>query len=227
MRIEDMAIHYYLSSLVFASVFSAQVGALLLASSGMLLDLKLPGHRSSPLHCNLGILPPRDGSPSTASSECSSSTRYIWLSGSFSCFRDNRDFGYPLFIGAGYADPAGMTIEKCADFCESQSVPYRFMGITDGFQCCKPATKESELTMLKYSACDNFFEYTYESINGCDTPCPGDPSEVGGCGGKEEWQPLASTYQNVNFNFPSTVLSVGLWDGLGCYKSVQVQFKLT
>ena len=65
------------------------------------------------------------------------------MSGTFSRFRDNRDFGYPLFIGAGYADPAGMTIEKCADYCDSQSVPYRFMGITDGFQCCKSTTKKS------------------------------------------------------------------------------------
>ena len=50
--------------------------------------------------------------------------------------RDNRDyFGVPLLIAAGYADPAGMTIEACGLFCDSQSVPYRFMGLTDGFQC--------------------------------------------------------------------------------------------
>ena len=80
--------------------------------------------------------------------------------------------------------------------------------------------------MLKYSACDNFFEYIYESDNVCHTPCPGDPSQVGGCGGIDDGIPLASTYQNTNFSFPSTVLSVGLWNGLGCYKSVQVQFVL-
>jgi hypothetical protein len=47
----------------------------------------------------------------------------------------------PLFIGAGYADPTGMTIEKCADFCDSQPVSYRFMGLTDGFQCCTSTSK--------------------------------------------------------------------------------------
>jgi hypothetical protein len=138
-----MAMHY-LSSLVFTSVFSVQVGALLLASPAMLLDLKVSGHRSSQLRCTLGTLPPRDGRLYTASSECSSGTSYIWLSGYFSRLRDNRDFGLPLFIGAGYADSAGMTIEKCADYCDSQSVPYRFMGITDGFQCCKPTSRELE-----------------------------------------------------------------------------------
>ena len=40
LSIEDMAIRY-LSLLVFASLFSSQVGAVLLASPGMLLDLKL------------------------------------------------------------------------------------------------------------------------------------------------------------------------------------------
>ena len=79
------------------------------------------------------------------------------------------------------------------------------------------------MTILKHSACDNFFEYIYESDNVCDTPCPGDPSEVGGCGGIDDGIPLASTYQNINFSFPTTVLSVGLWNALGCYTSVHVQ----
>ncbi|KAN0133552.1 WSC domain containing protein [Lactarius tabidus] len=122
---------------------------------------------------------------------------------SFYCFEDNRNFGAPLFTGAGYADPAGMTIEKCADFCESQSVPYRFMGITDGFQC----------------SCDNYFENIFESVSGCLTPCPGAPWEAGGCGGSYDSQQFASTYQLINSTFivPALVPSVGLWDGLGCY----------
>jgi hypothetical protein len=143
--------------------------------------------------------------------------------GSFPAFRDNRDIGEPLFSGAGYADPVGMTIEKCANYCDSQPVPYRFMGITHGFQCCESTTKESEFTLLTHSACDNFFEYVYESDEPCSTPCPGNPSEVGGCGGIADEMPTASTYQNTGFSFPTTVLSVGLWNGLGCYKSVHIQ----
>ncbi|KAH9032994.1 WSC domain-containing protein [Lactarius pseudohatsudake] len=121
------------------------------------------------------------------------------------CLEDNRDFGFPLLTGAGFADPAGMTIEKCANFCDSQSVSYRFMGLTDGFQC----------------SCDNFFEHIFESVpeDACNAPCPGNPSEVGGCGGKEFGQQMASTYQKVNSTFiiPDLVPSVGLWNGLGCY----------
>ena len=99
------------------------------------------------------------------------------------------------------------------------------MGITDGFQCCTSTSKELELTMLTYLACDNYFEYIFESTPGCDTPCPGAPWEAGGCGGMAEWQPLASTYQKINSTFivPSLVPSVGQWNGLGCYKSVNVQ----
>ncbi|KAF8258450.1 WSC domain-containing protein [Lactarius quietus] len=96
-----------------------------------------------------------------------------------------------------------MTIENCAAFCDSQAVPYRFMGITDGFQC----------------SCDDYFEYIYESdgFADCNTPCPGNPSEAGGCGGMEYGTPLTSTYQKINFTFPALVPSVGLWNGLGCY----------
>ncbi|KAH8991415.1 WSC domain-containing protein [Lactarius hatsudake] len=123
----------------------------------------------------------------------------------FICLQDNRDNGLPLLTGAGYADPVGMTIEKCAIFCESQPVSYRFMGITDGFQC----------------SCDNFFEHIFESEADfwCNTPCPGNPLEVGGCGGNFNWQQMASTYYNPNTNFivPALVPSVGLWNGLGCY----------
>ncbi|KAH8985361.1 WSC domain-containing protein [Lactarius akahatsu] len=121
------------------------------------------------------------------------------------CLEDDRYIGLPLFTGAGYADPAGMTIEKCAAFCDSQPVSYRFMGLTYGFQC----------------SCDNFFEHVYESVgqNSCNLPCPGNPSEIGGCGGKEDWQPMASTYYKINATFiiPAPVPSVGLWNGLGCY----------
>ena len=139
-----------------------------------------------------------------------------------SCFRDNRNFGIPLFTGAGYADPAGMTIEKCADFCESQSVAYRFMGITDGFQCCMSTSRELRSTLLTCSACDNYFEGIFESTPGCLTPCPGAPWEAGGCGGSYDGQQFASTYQLINSTFvtPSLVPSVGLWNGLGCYKLV-------
>ena len=72
-------------------------------------------------------------------------------------------------------------------------------------------------------ACDNFFENIFESDpnNECDAPCRGDLSEVGGCGG----QYIASTYakQNSTFIIPTPVPSVGLWQGLGCYKSVDKQ----
>ncbi|KAI9449280.1 WSC domain-containing protein [Lactarius psammicola] len=121
------------------------------------------------------------------------------------CLEDNRKIGLPLFIGAGYADPAGMTIEKCAAFCDSRPVSYRFMGLTYGFQC----------------SCDNFYEYIYENIPGeCNTPCPGNPSEVGGCGGKDFYQQsFASVYRKINSTFiiPALVPSVGLWNSLGCY----------
>jgi hypothetical protein len=127
-----------------------------------------------------------------------------------------------MFTGAGYADPAGMTIEKCADFCESQSVPYRFMGITDGFQCSMSTSKQLELNLLTYLACDNYFEYIFELTSDCLTPCPGVSYEAGGCGGSYDLQQFASIYQKINSNFiiPALVPSVGLWDGLGCYKLV-------
>ena len=35
-----------------------------------------------------------------------------------------------------------MTIAACANFCDSQPVPYRFMGITDGFQCCASSSAQ-------------------------------------------------------------------------------------
>ncbi len=54
--------------------------------------------------------------------------------------------GLPLLTGAGYADPVGMTIEKCATFYDNQPVSYRFMGITDGFQCCMSTAREIALT---------------------------------------------------------------------------------
>ncbi|KAI9449279.1 WSC domain-containing protein [Lactarius psammicola] len=119
------------------------------------------------------------------------------------CLIDNRAIGIPLFTGAFYAD-SSMTIEKCVAFCDSQPVSYRYMGLTDGFQC----------------SCDNFFEYVFESLPGsCNTPCSGNPSEVGGCGGKYDSQRLASPYQRINSTFviPALVPSVGQWNGLGCY----------
>jgi hypothetical protein len=120
-----------------------------------------------------------------------------------------------------------MTIEACANFCDSQSVSYRFMGITAGFQCCMSTAKEIALILLTYLACDNFFEYIFESEPGnlCQTPCPGNPSEAGGCGGMDGFTPTASTYQKINSTFivPALVPSVGVWNGLGCYKSVTVR----
>ena len=53
--------------------------------------------------------------------------------------RDNRsypNFNIALLTGAYYADPVAMTIESCIAFCDSQPVSYRFMAVTDGFQCC-------------------------------------------------------------------------------------------
>ena len=146
--------------------------------------------------------------------------RCVWPSEFFSCFRDNRP-SEPLFTGAGYADPSGMTIENCANFCDSQSVAYRFMGITEGYICSMSTANEIALTSLTYLACDNYFEGIYESDpDACTTPCPGDPSEVGGCGGIDYGVPTASTYQKINSTFvtPTLVPSVGLWNGLGCYK---------
>ena len=134
---------------------------------------------------------------------------------------DYRNEGDPLFNGAGYADSVGMTVGNCANFCDSQSVPYRFMGISEGYICGMPTAIEIALTLLTDLACDNFFEGAYQSDSGsCETPCPGDPSEVGGCGGKDLWIPTASTYQKINSTFvnPTLVPSVGLWNGLGCYK---------
>ncbi len=117
-----------------------------------------------------------------------------------------------------------MTIEKCAAFCDSQPLSYRFMGLTNGFQCCTSSAKEIALTLLTYLVCDNFFEHVFENVgfSSCNKPCPGNPSEVGGCGGEQDGQPMASTYQKVNSTFiiPALVPSVGLWNGLGCYKSV-------
>ena len=114
-----------------------------------------------------------------------------------------------------------MTIENCANFCDSQPVAYRFMGITEGYICSMSTANEIALTLLTYLACDNYFEGVYQSDpDSCATPCPGDPSEVGGCGGNDLWIPTASTYQKINSTFvtPTLVPSVGLWNGLGCYK---------
>ncbi|KAH9173154.1 WSC domain-containing protein [Lactarius sanguifluus] len=137
------------------------------------------------------------------------------------CLEDNRAIGLPLFTGAFYADPA-LTIEKCIAFCDSRPVSYRYMGLTDGFECCTSNADSEEVapTLLTYLACDNFFEFIFESVPGsCDTPCSGNPLEVGGCGGKAGWQRLASPYQRINSTFviPALVPSVGLWNGLGCY----------
>ena len=126
-----------------------------------------------------------------------------------------------MFSAASYDDPVGMTIENCANFCSRQPLPYRFMGVTDGSHCCMSTAKELELTSLTYLACDNFFEFIYESDQACNTPCPGNPSEI--CGGMELWMPIISAYTNLNFSFPATVISAGLWNGLGCYTSVHVQ----
>ncbi|KAI9449281.1 hypothetical protein BJY52DRAFT_1227867 [Lactarius psammicola] len=129
---------------------------------------------------------------------------------SFLCLEDNRNIGLPLLTGAYYADPANMTIENCVAFCDSRPVSYRFMAVTNGFEC----------------SCDNFFEHIFENVGfSCNTPCRGNPSEVDGCGGLQDDQPKASTYQRVNSTFiiPAMVPSVGLWNGLGCYKSVRVE----
>ena len=126
-----------------------------------------------------------------------------------------------MFSAAGYDDPVGMTIENCANFCDSQPVTYRFMGVTEGSQCCTSTPKASELTSLTYLACDNFFEFIYESDGACYMTCPGNPSEI--CGGVDDGIPIISAYQKPNFSFPATVTSAGLWNGLGCYKSVCVQ----
>lgn len=134
------------------------------------------------------------------------STRSLDPSGwtSFICMEDNRIMGLPLLTGAYNADPANMTIENCVAFCDSQPVSYRFMAVTNGFEC----------------SCDNFFEHVFENVGPtCNTPCPGNPSEVGGCGGFDDGQPKASSYERINSTFviPALVPSVGLWNGLGCY----------
>ncbi|KAH8985362.1 WSC domain-containing protein [Lactarius akahatsu] len=134
------------------------------------------------------------------------STRSLDPSGwtSFICMEDNRIMGLPLLTGAYYADPANMTIENCVAFCDSQPVSYRFMAVTNGFEC----------------SCDNFFEHVFENVGPtCNTPCRGNPSEVGGCGGFDDGQPKASSYERINSTFviPALVPSVGLWNGLGCY----------
>ena len=94
------------------------------------------------------------------------------------------------------------------------------------FSAVCPLQKGVALTLLTCLACDNFFEGIFESEPGnlCETPCPGNPSEAGGCGGIEAYTPTASTYQKINSTFivPALVPSVGLWHGLGCYKSVAV-----
>jgi hypothetical protein len=99
-----------------------------------------PGHRYSLLWRFLvGALLPRAGQVFFASSEfipaqiAFSRTGFIF----FIFDRDNRSsFDRPLLTGAYYADPVGMTIESCIAFCDSQPVSYRFVGVTDGFQCC-------------------------------------------------------------------------------------------
>ena len=129
-----------------------------------------------------------------------------------------------MFISAGYDDSTGMTIEKCAEFCDSQTVPYRFMGITAGYQCSMSTAIEIALILLIHTACDDYFEYTFESEPGvCNMPCPGNPAEIGGCGGMEGLTAIASTYLKINSTFvvPALVPSVGLWDALGCYKLVE------
>ena len=87
--------------------------------------------------------------------------------------------------------------------------------------CCMSTANEISLTLLTYLACDNYFEGNFESDpdGSCATPCSGDPSEAGGCGGNELGIPTASTYQKINSTFviPTLVPSVGLWHGLGCY----------
>ena len=70
----------------------------------------------------------------------------------------------------------------------------------------------------------NLFEYIFEEAgNGaqggpCNKPCSGlDPNDDIFCGGLY----MASVYEKENSGFviPALVPSVGLWNGLGCYKS--------
>ncbi|KAH9161006.1 WSC domain-containing protein [Lactarius sanguifluus] len=121
---------------------------------------------------------------------------------SFRCLEDGGSpYHLPLLNGASYDDHTNMTIESCAAFCDSQSVSYRFMALTDGSHC----------------SCDNFFEYIFQGAgnHACSsTPCSGDPSEVD-CGGPS----AASTYQKTDLTFviPTRVPSADLWKSKGCY----------
>ena len=57
----------------------------------------------------------------------------------------------------------------------------------------------------------------------CNAPCRGNWAEVGGCGGQYFASVYTNTENNANFVIPAMVSSVGQWDGLGCYKSVDEQ----
>ncbi|KAI0263603.1 WSC domain-containing protein [Gloeopeniophorella convolvens] len=119
------------------------------------------------------------------------------------CLEDNRnsDLFLPLFTGAFFVDTTGMTIEECISFCDNQTQTFRYVGLTDGFQC----------------SCDNFFEHILESTGNdeCDAPCRGNPAEQGGCGGA--FRASVYTRENSTFIIPALVESVGPWEALGCY----------
>ncbi len=76
-----------------------------------------------------------------------SGTRNIWLSELFSPFVET----IVTLLGshrspALTADPANMTIENCVAFCDSQPVSYRFMALTEGFECCTSSAKDMALS---------------------------------------------------------------------------------
>ena len=98
------------------------------------------GHRSL-LHLRFqeGVSPPQAGRVlfSSIGSYCIQLDKLLSL-------RDNRsNINLPLLTGACYADPMGMTIEKCVAFCDNQPVSYRLMALTDGFQCCASSVAKS------------------------------------------------------------------------------------
>jgi hypothetical protein len=105
------------------------------------------GHRSL-LHLRFqeGISPPQAGRVLFPLSEFASIESYCIRLNKLLFLRDNRsNINLPLLTGAYYADPVGMTIEKCVAFCDNQPVSYRLMAVTDGFQCCASSVEKSVL----------------------------------------------------------------------------------
>ena len=100
-------------------------------------------------------------------------------------------------IAAAYTSTIDMTVENCINFCDSGG--YNYAGL-EWFQECY---------------CGNiiFNGGAETTASDCSFPCTGDSTQICGAGNR-----LSMYYSGLPPPpAPEIVLSVGLWESLGCY----------